>query len=146
MIMENQTNKFRNHEYYADPTAYLGLMGEKHMSNIKRGDIYKIFSKDGKKSKFGIVLSNDNENAISEYVQVANVTKETVDDKPYWIKISVDGATMIAKCNEIYTIPVFALAEHIWHATQAELQDAGRALIEAFEFTNLIHQISLAGL
>lgn len=133
----------RNAEGYFDPTAGEALKNimqnsermQKRMESItKRGEIYYIEKNASEtdvpeKGKPVLIVSNDRNNATSDYVEIIYLTSQTRFDQPTHVKVYSSGRESTALCEQIFTVNKRRLGDYIGECTEAEMQRVEMALL-----------------
>ena len=123
----------RNGSGYYDPTAYEALKNyqkEVERMSIKRGEIYVIELPNGKTVN-GLIVSSDERNE-GDWMSVICLSKEPKGINPVAIKC---GVMQYADCDRISFIGSRNIFDFIRVATDAEMQEIDRALIDSLGLT-----------
>lgn len=131
--------EYRNAEHYADPTAFEALKNikeDKNKMEIYRGDIFYIkrisdrstgeLSEQGKPA---VIVSSDEINERSEYINVCYVVNERENPFPSDAGIELCERRSAVACGSIHSVSVERVGDLIRECTLEELSGIERALM-----------------
>lgn len=138
-MARTKNSEIYNHEGYADPTAYFGMMEKGGIDrsqitrDIRRGEIYYIAPEGGspleRKNRPGIIVSSDQANRASDSFEVVYLTTKT--RRPLLCDVAVNGpgAPSTALCGKVHTVYASRIGNYAGAATEAEMKEIDRALM-----------------
>lgn len=134
--MKEKFKGYKNHEGYADFTAYPALKNiEKEKKNviekILKGDIFVITRPDEEPGDPAVVVSSDDTNQKSPFVTIIYL-KEYKDRTENDIDI-VARTIKTARCEAIHRVHKSKLGEYIRQCNQSEIDSINQAISNALD-------------
>lgn len=103
--------------------------------SLQRGDIYYIDKYDGQigseqhSGRPGVIVSNDACNASSGTVEVVYLTTKVKKNLPTHVRVTSSRRDSTALCEQVTTVAVSRLGDHIGHCTDDEMARISDAII-----------------
>lgn len=102
-------------------------------TNLRRGDVYWVsldptIGSEVKKTRPGVIISNDAQNMLGKRVIMAPVTSVVKRVYPFEVKVSLAGAESKVMLDQIRTVDCQRLGNKLGKLTLREIEEVDKAL------------------